>query len=228
MQDRNRQVITCPVDGGFLRVVRGQHLDLEFEWIWGQQLSPEKHPKLLAASHACSISEYSGMTKSIFLNIFQCAAENAPRCIFNSVSNVIGHHMWLTEKRYRLSRSPAVPSIQSCSCLYGPIKSNYQTTLPIWQNKKKTDPETSPHQEANHHNLTTLLHLKDSGSNQVGCGRCCPVADCRASQANRAAALSGHSSCANGSWGAKDAALKAPSNLRSDKGLREYNVKLML
>ena len=225
MQDRNRQVITCLVDGGFLRVVRGQHLDLEFEWIWGQQLSPEKHPKLLAASHACSISEYSGMTKSFFLNIFQCAAENAPRCIFTlyPVSLVITFD-WLKKvivcpdlQPYRVSSPAHVYMVQP-----SPITKKH---YPFGKTKKK-------HIQKLHHirrqTITTLLHLKDSGSNQGGCGRCCPVADCRASQANRAAALSGHSSCANGSWGAKDAALKAPSNLRSDKGLREYNVKLML
>lgn len=66
-------------------------------------------------------------------NLFEHLPMRCGKCAsvhFHSVSSVIGHHMWLIEKRYRLSRSPAIPSIQPCSCLYGPIKSNYQKTLP--------------------------------------------------------------------------------------------------
>lgn len=60
--------------------------------------------------------------------------------------------------------------------------------------------------------------LKHFGSNQLGCGRCCALGDCKVPSARRALALSGHSSEAKGSCEAKEAALKAPSNLCWEAG----------
>ncbi len=168
-------------------------------WIWGQQLSAEKHPKLLAASHAASIPTKSWIIVA-WPNLFRTSSNALRKMRLGAFSLCSQCHWSIT---YRVSSPAHVYVVQPC-----PITK----TLPLLRTKQNTSKEFTTWGA----NITTLSHLKHSGSNQGGCGRCCPAADCRASQANKAAALSGHSSSAKGSWGAKDAALKAPSNLRSD------------